>query len=389
MTFRLNGVLGLISAKHIIPLRNMNKTKINKIGLAILILYAIFTIICAVRTAMKTDLVTFCNNVNVESVWLTGIPFHQVFEVKDLVEVRPWISNETDTNSGDVVVTIGDEDSGEILFEQRIQCKDITKNTLEQSSEDESDSVLVKGTRTCYIELYVDGVDGKDIKAYIGNSDDNNVRREGDERSYDGRGLSFTMVHKTIPSAFATWIIVTAMLISLKVLNYDFANKKMPVSYKNPRKRTMPENIILGAILIVMFFAGVWGKPHIGSQGRTINLEDEELGSGVTLKEHSSYHQTFTAESADISHINIHLRSYLINDALFVASIQKGTEEVIATMQSNEMRISGADASSYYIMDIDDVELSKGEEYDLYIYTGYIEDEQQRPTVTGIEYVYE
>ena len=71
-----------------------------------------------------------------------------------------------------------------------------------------------------------------------------------------------------------------------------------------------------------------------------------------------------------------------------MVSLQQGTDNVFATAQSDTMTVTDTDPFAYYVMDLSDVELSAGEEYDLFIYTGFIEENQQEPVITRIEYIY-
>ncbi len=144
-------------------------------------------------------------------------------------------------------------------------------------------------------------------------------------------------------------------------------------------------------VLVGIVRLGLFGNYAASSSliENVVDIQADDLEGGYTLQEHSSYHQIFSVEMEGLSKINIYLRSYLKNNALFVVSIQNGTEAVIETAQSDELDVSDSSVTAHYIWDISDVSLDVGQEYDLYIYTGFIEEDEQKPTITGIEYVYE
>ena len=66
-------------------------------------------------------------------------------------------------------------------------------------------------------------------------------------------------------------------------------------------------------------------------------------------------------------------------------SIQKGQNEVIQSVQSIELdKVDGA----YYIWEVSELGLKKGETYDLYIYTGFIGEDEENPVIKRIEFIY-
>ena len=73
------------------------------------------------------------------------------------------------------------------------------------------------------------------------------------------------------------------------------------------------------------------------------------------------------------------------NTATFVLSVQKGQDEVVGTIQSNEMDYVDG---SFYSWDISDLDFEIGEEYDLYIFTGFIGEDEEKPVIKRIEYLY-
>jgi hypothetical protein len=163
----------------------------------------------------------------------------------------------------------------------------------------------------------------------------------------------------------------------------------MSTRYIPKSKRHPVEKNILAIALLIIVVVGINKKSTTVKYEKGIDSGDPALEEGYLLKEHSSYHQSFTAEKSKLKQINVHLQNYLVNNALFVVSVQQGTENVISTIQSDDMLVTGQYISAYYIMDLSDVELNAGDSYDLYIYTGFIEENQQEPTITKVEYVYE
>ncbi len=363
--------------------------KKNYLGLIVLIPYIIFTIITIIQIVQKNDRLVEGKNIEAESVWLTGVPFHQVFEATDLTGVQVWATNEFGVTDGSVVVSLGDEESGEALVEERISCADLPAVAFSDCIELNLDEKFIKGDRLCCVEIYVDGVDGKKIRTYVSRTMSYDVSIEGDSESFIGKQLCYKTIIKRNPSIARTWIIVTAMLIAAVIVFLEIAKGHITTSYMRYQERSILERIIILAVLTIMVLVGIFGGTvSPAPKTKSVDIEDSELENGYMLMEHSSYHQTFTAEDSDIKQINVYLSGYLINNALFVVSLQQGQENVIATVQSDSMTVSDYDYTSYYIMDLSDVELNPGEEYDLFIYTGFMDENQQEPVITKIEYIY-
>ncbi len=374
--------------------RDMLREKNNIIKLVIIILYIIFTVVSFVLTFQKSDVAQTSESLNMESEWLTEVPFHQAFQAYNFTGARVWVTNESGIDIGNVVVTIGDEETGQALFEERIPCYNVSTLALTDYIEVKPDADLFEGDKISYLELSVEGIDGRNIRTYTSETNGYPVSRMGDEKSYEGRGLYFSKIQKTLPSVFVIWIMVTGMLIGAVVIYSEVATKHMTSKYLGVRfsrigDRPLLVNIIPAVILIVAVVIGLFGKSFSTPHYKKVDLKDSALTEGYTLKEHSSYHQTFKVESDGLKEIDIHFSGYFINNALFVVSIQRGTEDVFFTTQSNDLTVSGETAKSYYILDLTDASLNVGEEYDLYIYTGFIEENEQEPTITQIEYVYD
>ncbi len=118
---------------------------------------------------------------------------------------------------------------------------------------------------------------------------------------------------------------------------------------------------------------------------KSVDIKDEVLSDGYELAEHSSYNQQFTVKRKDLKEIHISLENFFENVGTFVISIQKGRDEIVQSVQSIELdKIDG----SYYIWDVSELGLEKGETYDLFIYTGFIGEDEENPIIKRIEYIY-
>ena len=351
------------------------------IGLIATIIYVIFTVVIFVQMTGKSEVVLQDNLSDVKSVWLSESPLRQTFEAYDLLGVRIWVTNERDIDAGSLVVSVGDEESGEILFEQRVPCSEISNIAFENYLEFRFDEDLVKGEKELYIDLSTEDVKEKRLRTYV---------TKTASSAADENELYFARIQKSVPAIFVTWIVVSAVLFAAIIVVRGAKERGVSARYTNVIYMSGRERIIFAVLLAIIVCVGLFGdiSRSVPSQN-IVNLQADDLEGGYTLNEHSSYHQVFSVDEDGLDKINIHLRSYLTNNALFVVSIQKGTDEVLATVQSDELSVSDKTVSAYYIWDISDVELEVGREYDLYIYTGFIEEDEQNPTITGIEYVYE
>lgn len=363
--------------------RRANKVINTKlyIGLIVSIVYVIFTVVIFVQTTGKSEVVLQSNVSDVKSVWLSESPLHQTFEAYDLLGVRIWVTNERSIDAGSLVVTVGNEESGEVLFEQRVPCSEISNIAFENYLEFRFDRDLMKGEKELYIDLSTEDVKERRLRTYV------------IPKSYsleDENELYFARVQKSVPAIFVTWIAVSAVLLAAIITVRGINERSVSVRYTNVIYTSVREKVIFAVLLVIIVCFGLIGdiSRSVPSQN-IVDLQADDLEGGYTLNENSSYHQTFSVDKEGLDKINIHLRSYLTNNALFVVSIQKGTEEVLATVESNELNTSDKSVSAFYIWDISDVGLEVGREYDLYIYTGSIGEDEQNPTITGIEYVYE
>ncbi|MBE5837179.1 hypothetical protein [Butyrivibrio sp.] len=141
--------------------------------------------------------------------------------------------------------------------------------------------------------------------------------------------------------------------------------------------------IIPVLLLIWLFGAGVLSVDKFTT--KTENLHDESLASGYELAEHSGYSQQFTVKRKDLKEIHVSLENFFENVGTFVLSIQKGQDEIVQSVQSVEFdKIDGL----YYIWDVSGLGLEKGDTYDLYIYTGFIGEDEENPVIKRIEYIY-
>ena len=321
------------------------------------------------------------------SVYLTQTPFRQVFTAKDFRGFRVYLSNEKGVIEGLVVIEIHDYYTGELLYEYLVSANEIGYNGINSFYDSIAEKGTYDGTDTYYLDMYLLGIEDNKIKTYIGTISRDEfwpVVHEGDENDYSNKMLYFDLIVKGIPYSFVVWLLITAFCVAILIFWFVCGKSELFICHE---RAGIPSSIYgkLIVIPIAIILLGALGA--FEPKERVVESSSDELEGGYDLPRHSSYVESFTVKYDNLKSINIKLQAKMDNTALFVMAIQKGQEEVIATVQSDEID-DFADYRTEYIWDVSELSLNKGEEFDLFIYTGYINDNEEMPVLKNISYTY-
>ncbi len=354
--------------------------------IALLVIYDVFSIYSIWNVLQPHSGVFVAKpSQRISSVWLDDNPFHQPFKKDGMLGVRIWLTNPENVTEGVVAVRIGEEDTGRVLYSQDILVTDIPDSILTDYIDILPEDVVFDDNTVYYIEIDALSCSEKTIKTYVGLTEEEYfVSHPGDETNFANKMLCITYIQKTIPLIFVFWIFITILIILIfaSVLSSDKKKKEIIKHFELPK---FNESMILIPVLIIIVVAGSGIFKFDSASYNTVDYKDEALSEGYTMDEHAAYSQSFTVEKGGLSEIHVSLSAFFDNTPIFVLSIQKGQDEVIANVQSNEIDyIDGA----YYSWDVSDIELEEGEEYDFYIFTGFIDIDEEKPVIKRIEYIY-
>jgi hypothetical protein len=321
----------------------------------------------------------------ITSVWLDDNSFHQPFNKDGMLGLRIWLTNPEKVTEGVVSVRIGEEETGRVIYSQDILVTDIPDSVLTDYIDIVPDDIVFDDDTVYYLELDALSCREKTIKTYVGLTEEKFiVSHSGDDRSFTNKMLCIAFIQQKIPLVFVVWIFITIIMILLFTYIWG-SNKKKKVKIKLFELPTSLESKIVIPLLVLIGILGTGIFSFDKMSSNAVDYKDEALIDGYVLEEHSSYSQKFTVEKGGLSEIQVSLSAFFDNTATFVMSVQKGQDEVIATVQSNEVDyIDGA----YYSWDVSDIELEEGEEYDFYIFTGFIDIDEEKPVIKRIEYIY-
>ncbi len=371
--------------------RRLRRTKKNRVKIWIdrlivltMIVYFVFSFwVFYDMTHMNYDVLSEMSNSRLSSVWLDSVPYHQPFKADKVVGVRLYLSNPYNVSEGVISVKIGNEETGKVLYTKEILATEITDSVLQDYIDVVPEDMSFDDDLVYYIELDALSCADKTIKTYIGAMNDYVVSHKDDTSDLTNKMLYFEIIQETMPFSFVVWIFITCLIVLMLV--YVFSSKKKSREFENAEIPTSLESkvIIPVLVLIWLFGTGILSADKIVS--KTIDLRDAVLADGYELEEHSSYSQEFTVKKNNLNEIHVSLENFFENVGTFVISIQKGQNEVIQSVQSIELdKIDGA----YYIWEVSELGLKKGETYDLYIYTGFIGEDEENPVIKRIEYIY-
>ena len=356
----------------------------NRVVVAIVALYMLFS--AFVFWNMTQDHFGVVNDVSylrLVSVWLDDVPYHQPFKADKTVGIRVYLSNPYNTSEGVVSVKIGNQETGAVLHTSELLVTEITDSVLEDYIEIIPEDMEFEDDVIYYVELDAISCADKTIKTYLGAMDTYGVSHAGDESDLTNKMLCFSVVQKTIPFLFIVWIFITSLVVLMIIL--VFSDKGEGTEYEDLKLPISRESKIMIPVLILIGLFGTGALSVDYFTTKTINGSDEALVGGYELAEHSSYNQTFTVKRSDLKEIHVSLDKYFENVGTFVISIQKGQDEIVKSVQNIEIdKVDG----SYYSWDVSSLGLNKGETYDLYIYTGFIGEDEENPVLERIEYIY-
>ncbi|MCR5404306.1 MAG: hypothetical protein K6E91_10895 [Butyrivibrio sp.] len=352
---------------------------------ALTIFYVIFTIVAFVSTrSWHYNAMTERPSIGLRSVYLSEIPLHQSFTAKRLAGARLWIFADRAVDYGDVVVTIGNEDTGEIYVSGEISGDNI-KNVAESKPIDfamNKEQGMIEAADMYFIELSTRGIGERNFRTLLSADEGIEVLRDGDEEALAGKMLCFVPLCVSVSDAFVYWIPVTCVYCTIMLLIFSRRMGRKPADdVQIPSGRNL---IIAGAFALVSLVIGIVSAVNIASI-EIIDNKSEELAEGFKLYQHSSYVEEFVMPRDKLKGIRVYLPDYYDNTALFVVSFQDEQGVELATKQSNEMELVGKGG---YRLDVSDVKVEKGKVYDLFVFTGFIEDGEEVPVITRVEYEY-
>lgn len=311
---------------------------------------------------------------------LDETPFVQSFEANYLVGIRLYLTNEYNISEGVVLASLYDDSTGQVIYDTQIDVTDIPNNGRNSYIDLLFQNDIRKENGKYALELYAVGDAVGKIKTYICGADSENsyTFTHGDDSTYyNGKMLYFGPLEKVLPLSFFGWMFLTGVLLFCFFFNCD-----MPF-YQLKVRASIPIRVMRLWLLIVigLFGTGVVDlDSNVLKNKKIIDIDDESNKDIITLGEHSDYSYKFTVKENNLTEIALDLYQDVENTANFTVSIKKGEEDVIASIQSNELE--------NYVWNIKDLELQKGEEYDLCIYTGFINYDEESPSFIGAQCVY-
>lgn len=364
--------------------RNLRNIWLNRIVVSVMVIYFIFTfLVFRNMTELHYDVLTEKPIMRLSSVWLDSVPYHQQFKADKIVGIRLYLSNPYNVSEGVVSVRIGNQQTGKTIYESEILVTDISDSVLEDYIDIIPEDITFEDDIVYYVELDALSCADKTIKTYLGAMSTYGVSHAGDESNLTNKMLCFEVIQKTIPFSFIVWIFITSLVVMMLV--FVFSKNKNEENYIDVQLPTSLESKLIIPVLILIGFFGTGVLSADKFTTKTVNIEDEALEGGYELAEHSSYSQQFTVKRKDLKEIHVSLENFFENVGTFVISIQKGQDEIIQSVQSIDLdKIDG----SYYIWDVSGLGLEKGDTYDLYIYTGFIGEDEENPVIKRIEYIY-
>lgn len=356
----------------------------NTIIVTIMVVYMVFSgFVFSYMAKENTGVLDDIPKMRISSVWLDSAPYHQPFKANKTVGIRIYLSNPCNASEGVVSVKIGNEQTGKALYTSEILVTEISDSRLEDYIEIIPENMVFEDGTIYYVELDAISCADKTIKTYLGAMDTYGVSHAGDTSDLTNKMLCIGVIQKIIPFLFIVWIFVTCLIVMMLI--FVFSGKRGNAEHNDISFPTSLESklVIPIIILIGLFGTGVLSVDKLIT--KTVDSNDEALIGGYELEEHSSYNQEFTVKRNDLKEIHISLENYFENVGIFVISIQKGQDEIIKSVQNIEIdKVDG----SYYSWDVSSLGLNKGETYDLYIYTGFIGEDEENPVLERIEYIY-
>lgn len=317
------------------------------------------------------------------SVWLDSVPYHQAFKANETVGIRLYLSNPYNVSEGVVSVKIGEQETGSVIYTIEVLATEITDSVLEDYIDIIPEDISFDDDVVYYVELDAMSCADKTIKTYLGAMDTYGVSHAGDESDLTSKMLCFAVIQNIIPFLFIVWIFVTCLIVMMLI--FVFSDKRDIVENVDISLPTSLESKLLIPLLILIGLIGTGILSVDEFIIKTVDSKDEALIGGYELGEHSSYNQEFTVKRNDLKEIHVSLERFFENVGTFVISIQKGQDEIVKSVQNIELdKIDGY----YYILDVSELELKKGETYDFYIYTGYIGEDEEKPVIKSVEYIY-
>ena len=356
----------------------------EKVVIVILIIYFFYTVFSIIDISKEhSGVITDRPNALLRSVWLDSTPFYQEFRADKMTGVRIWLSNPYNISEGVISVKIGDAVSKDALYSEEILVTDISDSVLKEGIDIIPTNFKFVDDKDYYIELDALSCPDNTIKTYLGAKSSATVFHAGDERDFSGKMLCMALIQNVLPFSFIVWILAT-ILIAIMV-TFTFSSKASYHFDWSIFSFSYVDFVIIPILIIIgLFGTGVLSADDIGT--KSILLGKEELSEGYVLHEHSSFTQQFKVKGNNLKKIHIFLDNNFENNGTFVVSIQKGQDEIIQSVQSVELDI---DESYSYVWDVSNLGLEKGETYDLFIYTGFIEDDEEEPVIKRIECVYQ
>lgn len=319
----------------------------------------------------------------ISSVWLDSVPYHQPFKASKTVGIRIYLCNPYSASEGVVSVKIGNQQTGKVLYTSEILVTEISDSKLEDYIEIIPENMAFEDDVIYYVELDAISCAEKTIKTYFGAMDTYGVSHAGDTNDLSNKMMCIAVIQEVIPFIFIIWIFISSLIVMMII--FVFSKKSREIRHEEIALPTSTESKLIIPVLILIGLFGTGALSLNKITTKSVDIKDEVLADGYELEEHSSYNQQFIVKRNDLKEIHISLERFFENVGTFVISIQKGQDEIVQSVQSKELdKIDG----SYYIWDVSELGLKKGEIYDLYIYTGFIGEDEENPVIKRIEYFY-
>lgn len=364
--------------------RSKSNIWIDRAIILLTIAYFAFSFfVFSIMTKKSYDVLSDIPTTRISSVWLDSVPYHQTFLASKTVGIRVYLCNPYNVSEGVVSVKIGNQTTGSVLYTDEILVTDISDEALHDYFDIIPDNVTFEDGALYYVELDAMSCADKTIRTYLGAMDTYGVSHAGDTNDLSNKMMCIAVIQEVIPFVFIVWIFITSLFVMMLI--FVFSKKSHDTRHEEIALPTSTESKLIIPVLILIGLFGTGALSLDKITIKSVDIKDEALAEGYELAEHSSYNQQFTIDRNDLKEIHISLEHFFENVGTFVISIQKGQDEIVKSVQNIELdKIDG----SYYIWDVSELGLEKGETYDLYIYTGFIGEDEENPVIKRIEYIY-
>ncbi|SFP36233.1 hypothetical protein SAMN04487928_101101 [Butyrivibrio proteoclasticus] len=359
--------------------------KIKKLLVCIMVTIAVTAIVLIVYSKVngKVGISLEPASKNAQEMILDSVPFHQVFTLENVKGIGLYLYKKDETQEGKVYISIGDEDTKEVLLEREIPVSEIP-DKLSDPIYIMSESGHIEYCDNYYFEIYTDSTG--EVYTYTAQTSNESIGAlTYGEISYN-RVIAFEVLSRNVHFGFIVFLLVICCIFSFLIYKvFEASARKVRRRVRSKKGNFAKDVLFLITVITVLLATGIIDENSFYRKLKVVDMDNSLFEDGITLGEHSSYQLTFEVEKENLHDIYIEMDNYSDDTAVFVASIQDGHEEVFKSVQSDALNYED---DKHYIWDVSDLDLEEGAEYDLFFFTGYIEEDQLTPIITGVSFGY-